>query len=86
MPETLLLNRIRAEYLEMPGLLLTREQMQRLYGVDRTECQPVLDALVDARFLCVRSGGAYARLTEGMDAPRPQPVQAALREEPSKAP
>ena len=77
---------IRAEYLETPGLLLTREQMQRLCGVDRTGCQRVLDALVDARFLCVRRDGSYARLTEGTDAPRRRPVQAHLRgEEPSKA-
>ena len=87
MPETRLLNRIRAEYLEMPGLLLTREQMQRLCGVDRAECQRVLDALIDARFLCVTRRGAYARLTDGTDAPRSQSLKAHPRsDEPSKAP
>jgi hypothetical protein len=45
------LNRLRAEYLEMPGLRLTKTQVQRLCGVEHTVCQPVLDALVDTRFL-----------------------------------
>ena len=60
-----LLERIRAEYLEMPGLCLTSEQLQRLCGVERTLCQLVLDSLVDAKFLCLKSTGAYARLTDG---------------------
>jgi hypothetical protein len=51
-PSERLLERIRAEYLEMPGLCLTSEQVQRLCGVERTICQLVLDSLVDAKF-CV---------------------------------
>jgi len=43
MPHEHLINRIRAEYLEMPGLRLTFEQMQRLCGIERTVCQMVLD-------------------------------------------
>lgn len=35
MPHDTLLNRIRAEYLEMPGLCLKLEQAQRLCGVER---------------------------------------------------
>jgi hypothetical protein len=65
MPHTALLRRIRAEYLEMPGLRLTLTQAQRLCGVDRATCQRVLDELVEARFLCVKRDGAYARVTEG---------------------
>jgi hypothetical protein len=61
------LERIRAEYLEMPGLLLTREQLQRLCGVERATCQMVLDELVETKFLSVKAGGAYARATEGED-------------------
>jgi hypothetical protein len=49
---TALLTRIRAEYLEMPGLRLTCEQAQRLCGADRLLCQRVLDMLVDVTFLC----------------------------------
>jgi hypothetical protein len=59
------LNRLRAEFLEMPGLRLKAEQVQRLCGIERTICHLVLESLVDARFLCVKSDGAYTRLTTG---------------------
>jgi hypothetical protein len=64
-PHNTMLTRIRAEYLEMPGLRLKSDQVQRLCGVERTICQLVLDLLVDVKFLCVKSDGAYARLTDG---------------------
>ena len=44
---------LRAEYLEMPGLRLKPEQVQRVWDVERTMCQRVLDSLVDAKF-CAR--------------------------------
>ncbi len=56
--------RLRAEFVEMPGLRLTSEQVQRLCGVERTICQLVLDSLVDAKFLCMKSDGAYIRLAD----------------------
>jgi hypothetical protein len=59
------LTRIRAAYLEMPGLRLTFAQAQRLCGVERTLCQVALDALVDAHFLYRRPNGLYARVTDG---------------------
>ena len=65
MPHNTLVIRIRAEYLEMPGLRLSIEQVQRLCGVERALCRRVLDALVMERFLCVKSDGMYARLTDG---------------------
>jgi hypothetical protein len=65
-----LLNRLRAEYLEMPGMRLTIQQVQRLCGMDRLLCQAMLDALVDAKFLCVKPNGTYARATDA-DVPRP---------------
>jgi hypothetical protein len=77
MPHNAMIKRVRAEYLEMPGLRLTVEQAQRLCGVDRTVCRAVLDALVDAGFLCVKPDGTYARLTEGT-VPRPRPAKADL--------
>jgi hypothetical protein len=76
MPHTPLVTRIRGEYLEMPGLRLTLEQAQRLCGVERILCKTVLDALVEAKFLCVRPDGTYARAIEGRDIPRPQPMKA----------
>jgi hypothetical protein len=78
MPHTALLTRIRAEYLEMPGLSLTSEQVQRLCGADRLLCQRVLDMLVDVKFLCAKPNGTYARLTEGPNSPRPHPAKADL--------
>lgn len=64
--------RIRAEFLEMPGLSLTLDQAQRLCGVERAACQAILDALVEAKFLRIKADGSYARLTEGQHhTPRP---------------
>jgi hypothetical protein len=57
--------RLRAEFIEMPGLSLTREQVQRFCGVNERIVQAVLDSLVDAAFLRMRPDGSYARLTEG---------------------
>jgi hypothetical protein len=72
------ISRIRAEFLEMPGMRLTRRQVQRLCGIESTLCQAVLDALVDERFLTVKPDGSYGRLTEG-DVSRPLQAKAALR-------
>ncbi len=58
------LKRIRAEYLEMPGMRLKIQQVQRLCGLDHSTCIRVLDSLVETKFLCVKSDGTYARLTD----------------------
>jgi len=63
----------------MPGLCLTREQAQRLCGVERTLCQQVLDGLVDMRFLYVKPNGMYARLSDGGEPSRLHPAKANLR-------
>jgi hypothetical protein len=59
------LERLRAEFLEMPDLRVTAEQAQRLCGIEPALCKAMLDALVDVKFLCVKSDGSYARLTDG---------------------
>jgi hypothetical protein len=69
------LARIRAEYLEMPGMKLTGEQLQRLCGIDEATCTAVLDSLVNGLFLCRKSDGTYIRLTEGV-VPSPRPAKA----------
>jgi len=56
------LQRIQGEYLEMPGLRLTPAQAQRLWGLDREVCQALLDALIDAKFLCRTRDGAFVRI------------------------
>lgn len=70
MPTDTILNRIRGEFLEMPGLRLTCEQAQRLCGLDRAVCQRALDWLVDARFLCVTANQMYALIADVTEAPR----------------
>jgi hypothetical protein len=52
---------IRAEYLEIPGLHLTRNQVRRLWGLDDLTCDALLEALVDLRFLRQTRTGAYVR-------------------------
>ena len=59
-----ILERLRAEYLEMPGMRLNLEQVQRLCGIEQSMCQVTLDALVETKFLCVRSDGSYVRLAD----------------------
>jgi hypothetical protein len=77
-----LLERIRTEYLDMPGWCLTLEQMQRLSSVERMLCKRVLDALVDANLLCVNSDGTYARLTDG-EISRPRAAKSDLTPDPA---
>ena len=53
--------RIRAEYLEMPGLRLTTRQAQRLGHLDGARSEVFLNALVDAHFLWRTADGAFVR-------------------------
>ena len=70
-------NRLRAEFLEMPGLRLTSGQVQRLCGVEKTLCQLGLDSLVATKFLYVKTDGVYARITDG-EVSHPRVVRAGL--------
>ncbi len=56
---------IRAEYLEMPGLNLTRRQVQRLWSLDAAHCDALLAALVASRFLRRTQSDAYVRSDGG---------------------
>src|SRR3989442_938868 len=69
--------RLRAEYLEMPGLRLNITQVQRLCGIETALCQAVLNDLVASHFLCRKPDGRYARVTDG-PFPRPHPARAEL--------
>ena len=42
-----MVRRVRAEFLEMPGLRLTFAQAMRLWGLSENDCQRVIDALID---------------------------------------
>jgi hypothetical protein len=58
------LDRLRTEFLEMPGLRLTADQVHRLCGVERAACAWALDTLVEEHFLSVRPDGTYVRATD----------------------
>lgn len=65
-----ILERIRGEFKEMPGLTLTMEQARRLWSLDSPTCAETLKYLVDVGFLCVKPNGAYARMTDLSVQPR----------------
>ena len=73
-----LLNRVKQEYLEMPGLVLTTPQASRLWGLDLGMCEALLSKLVQEEFLSQTRSGAYLR--RGSESPR---VRAAARVESS---
>lgn len=55
------LRRVQGEYNEMPGLRLTIAQAQRLWGLDRSVCDSLLGALVEAKFLFRTRDGSFVR-------------------------
>jgi hypothetical protein len=68
-------NRLRAEYLEMPGLRLKQDQIEKLCGLEGTICKTVLDALVGEGFLSANLDGTYARAADGIQR---RPAKASL--------
>jgi Fic family protein len=54
-------DRIRGEFLEMPGLRLTPAQASRLWALDPSTSQRVLDDLRSSGFLERTTQGAYLR-------------------------
>jgi hypothetical protein len=59
-----LLQRVRSEFSEMPGLQLTVQQASRLWNTDTATSAAMLDALVSVRFLRL-SGATYLRADSG---------------------
>ena len=60
-----MLQRICAEYVEMPGLRLSRKQAQRLWGLEEEACGQILEFLVKTGFLRLAAPDTYGRLTDG---------------------
>jgi hypothetical protein len=56
--------RVRGEFMEMPGLRLTPPQAARLWGLDLRSCEAVIDTLIRSEFLKRTSSGAVARLEQ----------------------
>jgi hypothetical protein len=58
---SLAVQRVKAEFLEMPGLTLTVAQASRLWSFEASFCIAVLCALEEARFLVRTRRSAFAR-------------------------
>ena len=77
-----LVRRVRGEFLEMPGLHLTREQARRLWALDDPTCTSILDALVEVQFLVRQADGQYSRPTERTE-PLLRMIKADIRRQPA---
>jgi hypothetical protein len=64
--------RVRMEYLEMPGLALTSRQARRLFNLDAGVCEDVLAQLVREQFLSRSISGVFSA-RDGADAFSNQP-------------
>lgn len=53
--------RLKAVFLEVPGTQLSLGEASRLSGLEPGLCEPVLDALVAARFLTRGRDGRFRR-------------------------
>jgi len=56
-----LMQRVKSEFNEMPGLRLTPAQAARLLGLQPRTCQKVIQALVRAEFLRWTPDGSIMR-------------------------
>jgi hypothetical protein len=55
--------RVRGEFIEMPGLRLTPPQAARLLGLDSSACNEVLERLVASAFLRWSAGAVVRRVS-----------------------
>ena len=55
------LERIRADYVEMPGLRVNAAQARRLWGLEPVVCDRALEVLQDRRFLKRLADGTFVR-------------------------
>lgn len=60
-PPDTLIDRVRCEFLEMPGLRLTPLQAARLWGLELPASIQLLDSLTGEGFLTKSREGAYQR-------------------------
>ena len=58
------IKRVKSEFTEMPGLRLTMPQAMRLWGLDRDECQRVINTLVNTAFLQRNARGEFLRAAD----------------------
>jgi hypothetical protein len=56
---------IQAEYVEMPGLRLSKRQAQRLWSLDAPSCDAIFTALEAANFLKRHGEDSFVRADAG---------------------
>lgn len=56
-----LVERVRGEFIEMPGLQLTEAQAAKLWGIEPRDCRKIVEVLVGADFLRWTPNGRIAR-------------------------
>jgi hypothetical protein len=56
------IHRIEAEYREMPGLSLTRPQIQRMWGLSGDLCDVLLESLQARQVLRMNKRGGYVAI------------------------
>jgi hypothetical protein len=59
---------VRGEYLQVPSLTLTFEQIGRLWDLDEDTCIQVVERLCAARFLSRTPAGSYVRTSVSLTA------------------
>jgi hypothetical protein len=59
--QAVITERVRGEFKEMPGLVLTLAQVRRLWSLDASTCNDVLSQLVEAGFLSRTADGGFCR-------------------------
>ena len=57
--------RVRADFIEMPGLSLTYEQAVRLWACHPVVCRAVLESLLESQFLVRNRRAAFTRRENG---------------------
>lgn len=58
----LVVERVRAEFNEMPGLTLTMQQASRFFGLDQDITKSVMEKLVGSAYLRWTQNGAVTRI------------------------
>ena len=57
--------RVRSEFIEMPGMQLTVRQATRLWNLDTDDCRSVIDTLVERGFLAWTPRHTVVRAGDG---------------------
>jgi hypothetical protein len=77
-PLAALLQRVREQYREMPGLTLTKPQATLLFGVAPSVCAAMLRALVMENFLSRSGDGLFVQSTHIKERPHSDRVRVVL--------